>query len=285
MRKEIERIKELLNEAEAVLIGGGAGLSAAAGMKYGGDAFFENFPDMNQKYGYADMYSAGFHPFQTSEEKWGYWCRFIYLQRYKEGAKELYKKLLRLVKNKNYFVLTTNVDHQFQLAGFEKNRLFYTQGDYGLFQCSKPCHQKTYDNEATIKEMLLNLKDGLIPSELIPVCPVCGEEMSMNLRSDDTFVEDEGWHQASQRYSQFLNENKNKKILFLELGVGWNTPGIIKYPFMRMTYRFKDAFYVSINKGQNILPKEIESKALIIDDDINTILEDILANESENGGF
>jgi len=273
---KIERLKELINTVDAIVIGAGAGLSTAAGFEYGGKYFLDNFPDINNKYGYTDMYSAGFHPFVTSEEKWGYWCRFIFLQRYKEGPKELYKKLLKIVENKNYFVLTTNVDHQFQLSGFNKDRLFYTQGDYGLFQCSKPCHNKTYDNEIVIKEMLSNLKDGLIPSKLIPTCPVCGEEMSMNLRSDDTFVEDEGWHKASQRFMSFINENKNKKILFLELGVGWNTPGVIKYPFMQMTYKFNDAYYVSINKDYSNLPKEIESNALIINDDINKIIDIIL---------
>lgn len=270
--KEINKIKELINEADAIIIGAGAGLSTAAGFEYGGDYFLENFQDINQKYGYTDMYQAGFHPFKTSEEKWGYWCRFIYLQRYKEGAKPLYKKLYEMVKDKNYFVITTNVDHQFQLSGFSKERLFYTQGDYGLFQCSKPCHKKTYDNKQQIIEMLHSLKDGLIPSSLIPRCPVCGEEMTTNLRSDDKFVEDEGWIKAAQRYESFLNANKDKKVLFLELGVGYNTPSIIKYPFMSMTYNFKDAFYVCINKGFNRVPKEIEEKSIVLDVDINLLV-------------
>jgi len=241
--KEIERIKKFINEADAIVIGAGAGLSTAAGFEYGGDYFLENFSDINKKYSYTDMYSAGFHSFLTSEEKWGYWCRFIYLQRYKEGAKPL-----------------------------SKERLFYTQGDYGLFQCSKPCHKKTYDNKKQILEMIHSLKDGLISTHLIPKCPICGEEMSMNLRSDNPFVEDEGWHEASHRYEKFLNENKDKKILFLELGVGWNTPGIIKYPFMRMTYGFKDAFYVCINKGFNRIPEEIKDKSIVLDDDINLLV-------------
>ncbi|MBQ8142099.1 MAG: Sir2 silent information regulator family NAD-dependent deacetylase [Bacilli bacterium] len=270
--KEIERIKKLLSEAEAIVIGAGAGLSTAAGFEYGGDYFLENFPDIHEKYGYTDMYSAGFHPFSTSEEKWGYWCRFIYLQRYKEGPKPLYVKLLNMVKDKNYFVITTNVDHQFQLAGFSKERLFYTQGDYGLFQCSNPCHKKTYENEKQILEMLHSLKDGFIPSNLIPKCPICGEEMAMNLRSNETFVEDEGWNKAADRYEQFLQENKNKKILFLELGVGFNTPGIIKYPFMKMTYYFQDAFYVCVNKGFNSIPEEIKDKSIVLDADINMLV-------------
>ena len=173
-------------------------------------------------------------------------------------------------------MITTNVDHQFQLSGFDKSRLFYTQGDYGLFQCSKPCHNKTYDNEQIVSDMLNNLKDGLIPTNLIPKCPICGEEMSMNLRSDETFVEDEGWIKASERYSKYINDNKDKRILFLELGVGFNTPGIIKYPFMQMTYSFKDAYYVCINKGNNYLPKEVKNKSLVINDDINKIIEKLL---------
>lgn len=275
MMSTIERLKKLIDEADAIVIGAGAGLSSAAGFEYGGKTFLDNFKYMYDKYGYTDMYTAGFHHFNTSEEKWGYWSKFIYLERYKDGAKPLYEKLHEIVKDKNYFVITTNVDHQFQLAGFDKKRLFYTQGDYGLFQCSKPCHNKTYDNKEMVLEMVEKQKDGIIPSSLIPKCPVCGEEMETNLRSDDRFVEDEGWHEASERYSNFLLENKNKKILFLELGVGWNTPVIIKYPFIKMTYQFKDAYYVCINKGYNEIPKEIKDKSLLIDDDINKTIEDL----------
>lgn len=268
----IEKLKELLNNAEAIIVGAGAGLSTAAGFKYSGDIFLSNFKDMYDKYGYIDMYSAGFHNFKTSEEKWGYWCRHIYLNRYKEKHNKLYNDLYSILKNKNYFVITTNVDHQFQLAGFDKNRLFYTQGDYGLFQCSIPCHNKTYDNEKEILEMINNLVEYKIPSSLIPKCPICGKEMEVNLRSDDTFVEDEGWHKASERYYKFINDNKNKKILFLELGVGYNTPVIIKYPFMRMTNSFNDASYVVINKGYNPIPAEIKDKTMIIDSDIKEII-------------
>ena len=230
---------------------------------------------MHDKYGYTDMYSAGFHHFDSNEEMWGYWCRNIYLNRYKEQKNKLYEDLLSLIKNKNYFVITTNVDHQFQLAGFDKKRLFYTQGDYGLFQCSLPCHDKTYDNKDMVLKMLDNLHDGMIPQSLIPKCPVCGRNMSMNLRCDDTFVEDKFWHEAAKRYQQFLNDNKNKKILFLELGVGFNTPVIIKFPFMRMTYQFKDAFYVCINKGYNRVEEEIRNKSLVIDSDIKEIIEEL----------
>ena len=271
-----EQLKKLINEADAIVIGAGAGLSTAAGFVYGGDYFLENFSDINKKYGYTDMYSAGFHNFKTLEEKWGYWSRFIYLQRYKEGAKKLYCDLLKVFKDKNYFVLTTNVDHQFQLAGFDKNRLFYTQGDYGLFQCEVPCHNKTYDNYDSIMKMIKEQKDGIIPTSLIPVCPVCGKRMTTNLRSDDSFVEDEGWVNSCKNYENFLNRNSDKKVLFLELGVGFNTPGIIKYPFIKMTYAFKDAFYVCMNLSDNYIPEKIKDKALQIDEDIKSVVEYLL---------
>lgn len=266
----IEKLKKLIDEAEVIIIGAGAGLSSAAGFEYGGEFFREHFPEM-YKLGYTDMYSAGFHHFDSSEEKWAYWAKQIFYTRY-QGVKELYKNLFDVVKDKNYFVITTNVDHQFQLAGFDKNRLFYTQGDYGLFQCSAPCHNKTYDNEDVIHKMLKETKDNKIPSYLIPKCPICGKEMTTNLRCDDKFVEDDGWHKAAENYQKFLEDNKNKKILFLELGVGWNTPVIIKYPFIRMTHQFNKAYYVCINKGDNYVPDEIKSKSLIIDDDIKKII-------------
>ena len=267
----VENLKKLINEAEAIVIGAGAGLSAAAGFEYGGDFFKEHFPEMYEL-GYKDMYSAGFHHFDSSEEKWAYWAKQIFYTRY-QGVKELYKDLFEVVKDKNYFVITTNVDHQFQLAGFDKNKLFYTQGDYGLFQCSTPYHNKTYDNEDLIHKMLKETKDNKIPSYLIPKCPICGKEMTTNLRCDDKFVEDDGWHKAAKNYQNFLEDNKNKKILFLELGVGWNTPVIIKYPFIRMTHQFNNAYYACINKGDNYVPDEIKSKSLIVNDDIKKLIE------------
>ena len=267
----IEKLKKLIDEAEVIVIGAGAGLSSAAGFEYGGDFFKEHFPEMC-KLGYKDMYSAGFHHFDSSEEKWAYWAKQIFYTRY-QGVKELYKDLLDVVKDKNYFVITTNVDHQFQLAGFDKNRLFYTQGDYGLFQCSTPCHNKTYDNEDFIHKMLKETKNNKIPSYLIPKCPKCGKEMTTNLRCDDKFVEDDGWHKAAKNYQSFLGDNKNKKILFLELGVGWNTPVIIKYPFIRMTHQFNNAYYACINKGDNYVPDEIKSKSLIVNEDIKKLIE------------
>lgn len=263
-----KQLKKVFDEAEAIVIGSGAGLSAAAGFEYGGKNFMKHFQYMFDEYGYRDMYSAGFHHFDTEEEKWGYWSKFVWLNRYAVEAKPLYAELLKILQDKDYFVITTNVDHQFQKAGFDKRRLFYTQGDYGLFQCSKPCCTKTYDNENLIKEMVNQQKNHKVPSFLLPVCPNCGRRMEMNLRCDDTFAEDDGWHKARENYIRFLDENKDKKILFLELGVGYNTPAVIKYPFWDMTYRYKNAFYVCINRGYNEIPKEIQHKALILDEDI-----------------
>ena len=193
-----------------------------------------------------------------------------------DAPKPDYDDLLKLVQDKDYFVITTNVDHCFQKAGFNKNRLFYTQGDYGLFQCSEPCCQETWDNEAVIREMVYRQKDMRVPTELIPVCPHCGKPLTMNLRSDDKFVEDEGWHAAAERYENFLRTRKGQKTLFLELGVGYNTPGIIKYPFWQMTYENPNALYVCINQGQALGPKEITERAIYVDRDINEAMDSLL---------
>lgn len=264
---------KLIDEADAVVIGAGAGISAAAGFEYGGKTFMDNFKYMYDLYGYKDMYSAGFHYFDSEEERWGYWSKMIYLNRYKDGAKDLYKRLLNLVKNKNYFVITTNVDHQFQLAGFDKKRLFYMQGDYGLFQCSKPCSDTTYDNKDQVFQMLSSIKNNKIAKELIPRCPKCGALLTTNLRCDDLFVEDDGWHKAKSRYESFIDNNKNKRILFLELGVGYSTPVWIKYPFIKMTYNNSNAKYVVIDKNNSYVPNEIEKQSIIINEDINLFLD------------
>ena len=232
----MSEIKSVLENAEALVVGAGAGLSTSAGFTYSGERFEQYFSDFQARYGFSDMYTGGFYPYKTLEEHWAYWSRYIMINRYMDVTIPVYEKLFELVKDKNYFVITTNVDHCFQKAGFDKSRLFYTQGDYGLFQCSEPCHKKTYDNEEQIRAMYEAQQDMKIPTELLPKCPVCGKPMSMNLRADDTFVEDEGWHTAALRYEDFLNENKDKNIVYLELGVGGNTPGIIKYPFWNMTY-------------------------------------------------
>lgn len=269
---KIERLKQEMANADAVLIGAGAGLSAAAGLTYSGERFLRYFSDFAEKYGIRDMYSGGFYPFGSMEEYWAWWSRHIWYNRYEPESCGVYRNLYELIKDKDYFVLTTNVDHQFQLAGFDKKRLFYTQGDYGLFQCSRPCHQKTYDNKDMIRQMLETQKDMKIPSELIPKCPVCGEPMDVNLRCDDTFVQDDGWYQANDRYNDFTDRNKNQHILYLELGVGKNTPAIIKYPFWQATSRNPKAVYACINYGEACCPKEIEDQSVCINEDIQKVL-------------
>ncbi len=272
----IEKLKEKFHTADAVVIGAGAGLSAAAGFTYSGERFEKYFSDFAAKYGIQDMYSGGFYPFATPEEHWAYWSRYIFINRYQDTPKPVYENLLKLVADKNYFVITTNVDHCFQKAGFDKKRLFYTQGDYGLFQCSEPCCQETFDNEDVIREMAEQQKDMKIPTELLPVCPHCGKPLTMNLRSDDKFVEDEGWHRAAERYEDFLRTRAGQKILFLELGVGYNTPVIIKYPFWQMTVKNPNAIYACINQGQAICPAEIRHKSICIDGDISNAINECM---------
>lgn len=269
---QVERLKQALDSADAVVIGAGAGLSASAGLTYSGERFETYFKDFADKYGIRDMYSGGFYPFASLEEYWAWWSRHIMVNRYEPAPKPVYDNLLKLVEGKDYFVLTTNVDHQFQLAGFDKKRLFYTQGDYGLWQCSEPCHRRTYDNEETVRRMFAEQRDMRVPTELIPRCPVCGKPMTMNLRADDTFVQDEGWYQARTRYQKFLLQHQGQRIVFLELGVGYNTPGIIKYPFWKMTALNENAAYICVNDGQAQVPEAIRQRSLCIDGDIGTVL-------------
>ena len=268
----MERLKAALQDCDAVVIGAGAGLSTAAGFTYTGERFEKYFSDFAAKYGIKDMYSGGFYPFDTLEEYWAYWSRYIFINRYQDAPKPVYDELLKLVQNKDYFVITTNVDHCFQNAGFDKKRLFYTQGDYGLFQCSEPCCQETFENEAVIREMVKRQENMKIPTELLPLCPHCSRPMTMNLRCDDTFVEDEGWHRAAERYENYLRTRAGEKILFLELGVGSNTPGIIKYPFWQMTAKNPDAVYACINQGQAVCPPEIERRSVCVNADIGQVL-------------
>ena len=267
-----------IETADAIGIGAGAGMSTSAGMHYDGERFERYFSDFHKKYGIRDMYSGGFYPYDTLEEYQAWWSQHIFVNRYDTGIGKPYADLLELVKDKDYFVLTTNVDHQFQLAGFDKKRLFYTQGDYGLWQCSKACHDKTYDNEDVVRQMVAEQKDMKIPTELVPKCPVCGAPMTMNLRCDNSFVQDDGWYAASNRYDEFILCHKELHILFLELGVGANTPVIIKYPFWKMTAKNPQAVYVCINKQEAYAPREIVDSALCIESDISEILKDIVSD-------
>ena len=289
LKNEVRQFQNALEKAEAVLIGAGAGLSTSAGFVYNGERFQRYFADFEEAYGFHDMYSGGFYPYGTWEEYWAYWSRYIFINRYMDAPKPVYQELYQLVKDKDYFVLTTNVDHCFQKAGFDKQRLFYTQGDYGLWQCSKPCHNKTYGNEAVVRQMVKgqgfvispkgnletepgNSLEMAVPSQLVPHCPVCGAPMTMNLRADDTFVQDGGWYRAFDRYGSFIRSHKKMPLLYLELGVGNNTPGIIKYPFWQMTYQNPKATYACINQSGAFAPDEIKGQSICIQDDIENIL-------------
>ena len=272
---KLEQLGAALSQADAVVVGAGAGLSASAGLTYSGERFERYFSDFQKKYGIQDMYSGGFYPFETLEEYWAWWSRHIMVNRYERAPGPVYGDLLKLLENKDYFVLTTNVDHQFQLAGFDKKRLFYTQGDYGLWQCSEPCHQGTYDNEAVVRQMWAEQRDMRVPSELIPRCPRCGKPMTMNLRTDDAFVQDEGWYQAASRYEDFLRRHRGGKAVYLELGVGANTPVIIKYPFWRYTRENPEALYACVNLGAAAAPGEISGRSICISADIGAVIEQL----------
>ena len=269
----LETLAGWLGRAEAVVVGAGAGLSASAGYEYGGARFRRLFPDFAAARGFGDMYSAGFFPFPTSEEKWAYWSRMILCNRYDPIPKpSVFADLLALVRGRDHFVVTTNVDHCFQRAGFDKARLFYTQGDYRLWQCSRPCHARTYDNEREVREMAAEQRGMRIPSALVPRCPVCGREMATNLRVDDAFVEDDGWRAAARRYADFLDRTEKARTLFLDLGSGWNTPGIFKVPFWRMTLRRPEARYACVNLEPDQLPAELGGRAVHVASDIGAAL-------------
>jgi NAD-dependent SIR2 family protein deacetylase len=266
------RLKRTLDAADAVLVGAGAGMSTAAGFDYSGPRFEQNFADFIDTYNIPDMYSGGFYPFPNTETFWAWWSRMIYVNRYAAGVGKPYSDLLKLIAQKDYFVLTTNVDHQFQLAGVNKMRLFYTQGDYGLFQCSRPCTQETYDNEEAIKQMVEQQQNMQIPHELLPTCPHCGAPLTTNLRADNKFVEDAGWHKANNRYANFRQRTQGQRVLFLELGVGANTPGIIKYPFWAAVAANPQATYACINLGEAYAPEAIESQSILINANIADVL-------------
>lgn len=279
---ELDKLAAAIEETDAIVLGAGSGLSTAAGFTYGGERFHRYFADFERAHGFHDMYSGGFFPFSTEKERWAYWSRFIWVNRYADPPSPVYDELLALLRDRDYFVLTTNVDHCFQKAGIDRHRLFYTQGDYGLWQCSEPCHRGTYDNEATVRAMVeaqgFTIEDDgnlmppavgepamCVPAELVPRCPVCGKPITMNLRADDTFVEDEGWHRAATRYQDFLRRHEGARTLFWEIGVGGNTPGIIKIPFWRMTAANPHATYACLNFGEALAPSSIANRSILID--------------------
>lgn len=268
----LDKARKAIDEADYILIGAGAGLSTAAGIEYTGERFEKYFHDFIEEYGFTDMYSSGFYPFKTQEEKWAYWARHVYANRYDVGKTGVYQKLLKLVEGKEYFVLTTNVESQFWINGFEDSRIFATQGDYGLLQCKTPCHHKLYSNREQVLEWVEKTENFRIPSELVPKCPVCGGEMELNLRVDNTFVEDGKWHQMNNNYSKFL-KNADGKIVFLEIGVGYNTPGIIRYPFEQMTYNNDDATLIRLNLDYPQAIPENKDKTISFDENVEEILD------------
>lgn len=270
---KIAQLRKALDDADAVLIGAGAGLSAAAGLIMTGPRFTENFADFIARYGFTDLYSAGFHQFDSLEEKWAFWSRHFMLDRYGDIPNATYDVLKILVDDKDYFIITTNVDHCFQRTGFDKTRLFYTQGDFGLFQCSVPCCKKTYDNEAIVRRMAAEQKNMRIPSALVPRCPVCGAPMTQNMRFDDTFVEDEGWRRAMNRYQEFIRQHRDTNLLLLELGVGGNTPGIIKFPFWQLTAQDPAFTYACVTLNDAVCPPSITDQSICISADINDVLQ------------
>lgn len=281
---ELDRLAAAIDTADAIVVGAGSGLSTSAGFTYSGERFRRYFADFERAYGFHDMYSGGFFPFASEEERWAYWSRFIWVNRYTDPPSPVYGELIALLRGKDYFVLTTNVDHCFQKAGIDRHRLFYTQGDYGLWQCSEPCHMRTYDNETPVRAMVeaqgFTVEDDgelappvarepamRVPTELVPRCPVCGMPMTMNLRADGTFVEDEGWHRAAVCYQDFLRRHEGARVLFWEIGVGGNTPGIIKLPFWRMVAANPRATYACMNFGEARAPLSLAKQSILIDAD------------------
>lgn len=291
--EQIERLKKALDTADGIVIGAGAGLSASAGFTYSGKRFEKYFFDFAKRFGIRDMYSGGFYPFPDEETRWAWWARHIYYNRYIDAPKPVYQKLLELVKEKDYFVITTNVDHMFQKAGFDKKRLFYTQGDYGLFQSVNPHIRETIDNEAWVMKAMEaqgfvkdeagvfqvpeNRKLSMeIPRELVPRCEIDGSDVVMNLRADDNFLEDRFWSVASGLYGKFLHAHENQHVLYFELGVGDNTPVIVKYPFWQMTWENENALYACLNYGAAFCPGEIAQRSVCINGDIGEVLKELM---------
>lgn len=270
--QRLDKAKKAIDEADYIIIGAGAGLSTAAGIEYTGERFERYFKDFIEKYGFTDMYSSGFYPFKSQEEKWAYWALHVFANRYDVGKTDVYQKLLKLVEDKEYFVLTTNVEHQFWINGFEDERIFATQGDYGFLQCEKGCHDKLYPNRDQVFEWVEKTEDFKIPSEMVPKCPVCGGEMDLNLRKDNYFVEDAKWHEMNDNYSNFLNKIDGK-FVFLEIGVGFNTPGIIRYPFEQMTYNNDDATLIRLNLDYPQAIPENKDKTISFDENVEEILD------------
>ena len=271
----ILQAKQAIKQADYIIIGAGSGLSTAAGLLYSGEKFEKDFREFIEKYHFDNLYSASFYEFKTQEEKWAFFAKMIKLNRYNEKPLKLYQELYEIVKNKEYFVLSTNVDGQFYNSGFDKDKIFEVQGDYSYLQCENACHNKLYNNKELVEKWLRNTKNCKIPSDLVMKCPVCGGNMDMNLRKDANFVQDENWYRQSEKYEDFLSRSKGKNVVLLEIGVGFNTPGIIRFPFERMTAISEKTTLIRINKDYPNPMLEIENKTISFDEDTNKIIEDL----------
>lgn len=270
----IVEIKKIIDSSDAIVIGAGAGLSEAAGYHYSGEKFNNDFIDFIRKYGFKDLYTSSFYPFETQEEKWAYWAKHIYFSYYENQENDLYKNLYNLVKDKEYFVITTNTDGKFIQNGFSVDKVFEVQGRYSDLQCSTPCHNELYNNKEFVMEAIESIDDDLkIPSDLVPKCPVCGEDMDVNLRCDDRFVEDDHWYESQSKYDNFLNKYKDKKIVFLEFGVGFNTPGIIRFPFEQLTFINHLARLIRFNKDYSMIPDELGNRGIAVSDSISEVID------------
>lgn len=278
-KARLQKAKEAVENADSILIGGGAGLSDAAGLHYTGKRFTENFADFIEKYGLTDLYTSSFYPFETQEERWAYWAKHIFVNRYDEPAAELYKNLLRLVQDKEYFVITTNVEYQFIKAGFPAEKVFMVQGDYGYFQCDKGCHNSIYENEEEVGEMIANTKDCKIPASLVPKCPVCSGEMDVHLRHNNCFVQAESWYEAESRYLHFIKSTEGKNVVYMELGVGFNTPGIIRIPFEQLTYQNKNATLIRVNRDYPQGAKENTGHTIAFTEDMARLIQELYSRK------
>ncbi len=271
--EKIKIAREKINEADAVVIGAGAGLSAAAGLDYSGPKFKKEFADYIERYHFPDLYSSSFYDFPTEEERWARWARHIDYARFRPEAFPLYRELLELVVDRNYFVITTNVDAQFRKAGFDPSKIFEVQGDYGLMQCAVGCHPKVYSDKETVDEIIKHFHDLTVDPQYVPVCPVCGGNMDVHVRKNQFFVQDEHWAKAAENYDNFMTRYAEKgKVVLLELGIGFNTPAIIRYPFEQITYRNPEATLIRLNSEYPHGPRETAARTISFTENMATVI-------------
>lgn len=279
----IQKAADLIKNSDKILIGAGAGMSASGGISYADEVLFKKWFPRYYSMGMrslVDMQSI----FWNVDEKnarsyWGYWANHIKHIRYDSPALKPYIDLFKLVKDKNYFVITTNVDGQFGKAGFAKKKIFEPQGEYALFQCDKPCKKEVFDNKEMINKMISNMDTNImkIREEDIPRCPYCKRLLKPNLRIDDSFVEEP--HLVNlDSYENFIHSSKKDSLVLIELGVGFDTPVIIRYPFQNIVYNYPNSSLIRINLDYADVPCEIENRSVSIKADIKKALNDISNN-------